>query len=188
MTTERLRGHARFEVWGAVVVIALGCAYALAALWAPWAVDGPHAGVMVDQDGWQWMLVGDVLMVAGLFTVVALVVALVLSPPSRVATWAVGMAALALIVLAAAGAAAVWWFTGWDFFVMDDGDLREYSPGIGPRRTLIGLGATAFGVLVAMHARAQDQPSYPPMQLGRLEGQIELRDDFDDPLELASPY
>ena len=134
----------------------LGCVWAVASLWHPWAVDGPYGGVTPDLTGWEWMAYGDLLLLIAVGVVLALVITLVRSPPSRRLTWLAGLSALGLIGLAAAGAAAVWWLTGTEFFVMDPSDLPEHGRGGGARRAVTGLAVAALGVVAAMRSRHWD--------------------------------
>lgn len=133
-----------------------GCGWALASLWYPWAVDGPHAGVAADLDGWQTMAIGDTLLVITLAAILSLVGVLCLAGPSERTTLVAGIGALSLIAMAAAGATLVWWLLGWDFVVMDDSDLRKYGRGGGARRAVTGLGIAAAGVACAMRSRRWD--------------------------------
>ncbi len=142
-------------MWSAlgVALSTAGCGWAFASLWYPWAVDGPHAGVVADLNGWQTMAYGDVLLALSLAIVLVLAAILAFGAPRRRTAKVAGITALSTIALAAAGATLVWWLLGWDFVVMDESDYREYGRGGGARRAVTGLGIAAAGVVCAMRGR-----------------------------------
>lgn len=149
------RFRAPTRVWalaGGLLTLA-GCAWAIASLWYPWAVDGPYVGVAADLNGWGWMRYGDVLLVVTVGCVLALVSAMYVRSPARRTIWSLGFSALCLMGVAAAGAGFLWWLTGFDFIVMDPGDYREYGRGGGPRRAVEGLAVAQLGVVCAMRSR-----------------------------------
>lgn len=149
-------GRSRGWAVASVVLSVLGCAWTVASLWYPWAVDGRYRGVAPDLTGWEWMSYGDYLLLVAVGIVLVLVATLVLKPPSRRLTWVAGLSALGLIGLAATGAAMVWWLTGTEFFVMDPSDLPEHGRGGGARRAVTGLAVATLGVMAAMRSRRWD--------------------------------
>lgn len=161
---DRFRGASRWWAVASVVLTATGGGWAVASLWYPWAVDGPLAGVGADLNGWQWMGLGDVLILAAAAVAVVCTGQLCLARPSKSTTWGAGLFALAVLGLAAAAAALVWWLTGFDFIVMDEHDLREHGQGGGARRAVTGLVVAALGVVCAMRSRAGDP--LPPAPAG----------------------
>lgn len=153
-TLERFGGQARRWTWSGVLLTLAGCGWVVASLSAPWAVDGPHAGVAADQDGWEWMPWGSVMLALIAVLVVGLVAELCFAPAQThrdTRFW--GVWAFALLGTGAAGAAFVWWLTGWDFIVMDDDDLRHHGPGAGAKHAVAGLAVAALGVACAMAGR-----------------------------------
>lgn len=136
---------------GPCIVLA-GALITVAALWRPWAVDGPRRGFADDVNGWGWMAVGDVYLVLACTLVLGLTLLIPrLATPSRVhAAAATGAAALGLGLL---GVALVRWLTGFDFIVMDESDLREHDPGSGWALAMLGLLVALAGVAVASFAR-----------------------------------
>lgn len=133
----------------------------MGSLWLTWAVGDPDYGAAKSQNGWEWMLYGDVLLTITCIVVLA-VVAWICGRPRRHAV-GLGIGAELLIGCAILGALVIAALTTISF---TDFDTVDYRVGPGPTVAIAGLAVAAMGVVVAMLGAApHDRPRVPHWHL-----------------------
>ncbi|MBI5103651.1 MAG: hypothetical protein HZB46_01425 [Solirubrobacterales bacterium] len=143
---------------GAALLV-VGAAGTLASLWRPWVV--PDSDLVPGDDGapvsngWEWMTVGDVLLVAlcGAAVLLAVLTARGRSAtPRRIAR---GAATIATLFVMAAAAVLVLRAIAPLNFQMDPDDAPGYRPLGGFGWALAGLAAGAVGAVMSTRASAK---------------------------------
>jgi hypothetical protein len=138
----------------ALVLVVGGCAAAVGSLWATWAVENPDYGAARSENGWEWMVYGDVLLTITCIVVVAVAV-WICRRPRRHAV-GLGIGAELLLGCAILGALVIAALTTISF---TDFDTVDYRTGVGPTVAIVGLAVAALGVVVAMLGAApHDRP------------------------------
>jgi hypothetical protein len=136
-----------------------GCALAVVALSAEWAVDGPGEGHAPEQTGWQFLDYSAPLLTAACVLVAILAIALAVGPRSRRVSRTAGGAAVGLLLAALGGVALLWWLNSLDVsFFTDDDQAMRYDPGPGFEHAITGLLVAVVSTWVLLAGRWEARP------------------------------
>ncbi|WCB95441.1 hypothetical protein DSM104299_04185 [Baekduia alba] len=151
MRVPSLAGVFRFV--GLAVTLA-GCVLVVASLSETWAEQDSSRDVVATRTGWDWLGIGDVLLLGVCALTAVLAVALCVGPRSRKVSRSAGGLALTLLVLALVGVGVTYWLVDMDFaFWIDSDDADNYSAGPGYQAAAVGLGIAVLGLLILLAGR-----------------------------------
>jgi hypothetical protein len=130
-----------------------GCVMTVASLSETWAEEDSNHGVLATRTGWDWLGVGDLLLIAVCALTGVLAIALCVGPRSRKVSRSAGGLGLTLLALSLVGVGVTYWLVDMDFAFWTSDDADNFSAGPGYQSAAIGLGIAVAGLLVLLAGR-----------------------------------